>query len=57
MRPHAAVEPRRTVTTAHGLTLRRPWPEKAIGGPGRRPADRATATFDPLGNLAPDEGG
>ncbi|WP_433125249.1 hypothetical protein ACQPWW_22270 [Micromonospora sp. CA-240977] len=52
-----AVEPRRTVSSAHGpTTLRRSWPEKAIGG-GRRPADRATATLDPLGNLAPDEGG
>ncbi|MGI5521797.1 hypothetical protein ACQEUX_12685 [Micromonospora sp. CA-259024] len=37
-------------------TLRRPWPAKAIGGAGRRPADRAEATFDPPGNLAPDEG-
>ena len=53
MRPHVAIEPRRTVTGEHGLTtLKRPWPEKAIGGAGRR---RAKATFDPLGNLDPDE--
>ncbi|MEV1239668.1 FAD-linked oxidase C-terminal domain-containing protein [Nonomuraea sp. NPDC050022] len=51
-----AIEPRRTVTGEHGLTtLRQPWPEKAIGGAGRRPAARAKATFDPLGNLDPDE--
>ena len=57
MRRHVATEPRRTVTSEHGLTtLKRPWPEKAIGGVGRRPAARAKATFDPLGNLAPDEG-
>lgn len=54
MRPYAAVEPGRT--GEHGPTTR-PWPENAIGGAGRRPADRATATVDPLGNLAPDEGG
>ncbi|SCF37946.1 hypothetical protein GA0070561_6004 [Micromonospora saelicesensis] len=52
MRPHVATEPR-TVTSAPGLTARRrPWPEKAE----RRPANRAEANFDPLGNLAPDEG-
>ena len=57
MRPHVAIDPRWTVTGEHGLTtLRRPSPEKAISGAGRRPADRAKATFDPLGNLAPDEG-
>ncbi|MFB9682366.1 hypothetical protein [Streptosporangium vulgare] len=50
-----AIEPRRTVTGERGLTLRRPWPEKAIGGAGRRPAARAKATFDPLGDLDPDE--
>ncbi|RAO53520.1 hypothetical protein LUPAC06_05390 [Micromonospora saelicesensis] len=56
MRPHVATEPR-TVTSAPGLTTRRrPWPEKAIGGAERRLADRADATFDPPGNLAPDEG-
>ncbi len=59
MRPHVAIEPRRTVTGEHGpTTLKQPWPEKAIGGAGRRPAARApglTATFDPLGNLDPDE--
>lgn len=54
MRPHVAIEPRRTVTGEHALmTLKQPWPEKAIGGAGRRPATRAT--FDPLGNLDPDE--
>jgi len=56
MRPHVAIEPRRTVTGEHGLTTpKRPWPEKAIGGAGRRPAARAKARFDPLGNLDPDE--
>jgi hypothetical protein len=58
MRSHVAIEPRRTVTGGHGLTtLKQPWPEKAIGGAGRRPAARAKAkaTFDPLGNLDPDE--
>ncbi len=54
MRPHVAIEPRRAVTGEHGLTtLKRPWPEKAVGGVGRRPAARAT--FGPLGNLDPDE--
>ncbi|MDX2851132.1 hypothetical protein [Actinacidiphila glaucinigra] len=49
-----AIEPRRTVTGEHALmTLKQPWPEKAIGGAGRRPATRAT--FDPLGTLDPDE--
>ncbi|WP_440072278.1 hypothetical protein [Streptosporangium sp. OZ121] len=49
-----AIEPRRTVTGEHGLTtLKQPRPEKAIGGAGRHPAARAT--FDPLGNLDPDE--
>ncbi|MEU1543757.1 hypothetical protein ABZ461_37855 [Actinacidiphila glaucinigra] len=48
-----AIEPRRTVTGEHALmTLKQPWPEKAIGGAGRRTATRAT--FDPLGNLDPD---
>ncbi|RAO33959.1 hypothetical protein PSN13_02826 [Micromonospora saelicesensis] len=52
MRPHVSTEPR-TVTSAPGLTARRrPWPAKAE----RRLADRVEATFDPLGNLAPDEG-
>ncbi|MEH0929867.1 hypothetical protein [Micromonospora sp. CPCC 205558] len=52
-----AIEPRRTVTGEHGrTTLRRPWPEGAIGGPARRPPDRPGSHFDPLGNLAPDEG-
>ncbi|MEU7890275.1 hypothetical protein AB0B54_32645 [Microbispora bryophytorum] len=47
-----AIEPRRTVTGEHGLTtLKQPWPGKAIGGAGRRPAARAEATFDPLGDL------
>ncbi|GAB3895540.1 hypothetical protein [Microbispora bryophytorum] len=51
-----AIEPRRTVTGEHDLTtLKQPWPEKAIGGAGRRPAARAEATFDPLGDLGPDE--
>ncbi|MDX3234401.1 hypothetical protein PV392_01595 [Streptomyces sp. ME03-5709C] len=51
-----AIEPRRTVTGEHGLTTpKQPWPEKAIGGAGRRPAARAEATFDPLGDLDPDE--
>jgi hypothetical protein len=53
MRPHVAIEPRRTVTGEHGLTtLKRPWPETAIGGAGPRPAP-----FYPLGNLDPDEVG
>jgi hypothetical protein len=51
-----AIEPRRTVAGEHGLTtLKRPWPEKVTGGAGHRPAARARATFDPLGNLDPDE--
>ncbi|MBD3141287.1 hypothetical protein [Microbispora bryophytorum] len=51
-----AIEPRRTVTGEHGLTtLKQPWPGKAIGGAGRRPAARAEATFDPLGDLGTDE--
>lgn len=56
MRPHVAIEPRRTVTGEHGLTTpKRPWPQKAIGGAGHRPAARAEVTFDPLGNLDPDQ--
>jgi hypothetical protein len=56
MRPHVAIEPRRTFTGEHGLTtLMQPWPEKAIRGAGRRPAASAKATFDPLGDLDPDE--
>ncbi|MET8143984.1 hypothetical protein ABZU32_27070 [Sphaerisporangium sp. NPDC005288] len=56
MRPHAAIEPSRTVTGEHGLTTpKRPWPEKAIGGALRRPAAGAEATSDPLGDLDPDE--
>lgn len=48
------------ITGQHGpTTLKQPWPEKAIGGAGRRPAARAEATFDPLGDplgdLGPDE--
>jgi hypothetical protein len=58
MRPHVSIERRRTVSGERGLTtLKRPWPEKTIGGAGRRPAGRAKATFDPLGNLDPDEVG
>lgn len=56
MRPHVAIEPRRTVTGEHGPTTpKQRWPEKAIGGAGRRPAASTKATFDPLGNLDPDE--
>ncbi|MFF5248859.1 hypothetical protein ACFY3V_31645 [Streptosporangium sp. NPDC000095] len=56
MRPYEAIEPRRTVTGEHSLTTpKQPWPEKATGGAGRRPAARAEATFDPLGDLDPDE--
>ncbi|WP_165949638.1 hypothetical protein [Micromonospora sp. KC207] len=52
-----AIEPRRTVTSAHGpTTLERPWPEKAIGSAWPRPAAKAKATSDPLADLAPDEG-
>lgn len=54
MRPYVAIEPRDR--HQHGLTtLRQPWPEKAIGGAGRRPAAGAKATFDPLGDLGPGE--
>lgn len=57
MCPHVAVEPRRAVTSEHGpTTLKRPWPEKAIGSAWPRPTAKAEATFDPLANLAPDEG-
>ncbi|MEU8379720.1 hypothetical protein [Streptosporangium sp. NPDC048865] len=51
-----AIEPRRTVTGEHGLTTpRRPWPGKAIGGAGRRPAAGAEATSGPLGDLGPGQ--
>ncbi|GGL19690.1 hypothetical protein Sme01_47560 [Sphaerisporangium melleum] len=53
MRPHVAIGLRRTVTGEHGpTTLKRPWPKE---GAGRRPAAGAKATFDPLGDLGPDE--
>lgn len=56
MRPYVAIEPRRTVTGEHGLTTpRRPWPGKAIGGAGRRPAAGAEATSGPLGDLGPGQ--
>ncbi|GAA1574033.1 hypothetical protein GCM10009827_114900 [Dactylosporangium maewongense] len=32
------------------MTPKRPWPEQAIGGAGRRRAAWATATVDPPGN-------
>ncbi|MCX5065933.1 hypothetical protein OOJ91_08560 [Micromonospora lupini] len=57
MRPHLAIDPRQTVAGEHGRTTRRrQGPETAIGGAGRRPADRVAATLDPLGNLATDQG-
>ncbi|MBP2704254.1 hypothetical protein JOL79_10570 [Microbispora sp. RL4-1S] len=51
------IEPRRTVAGEHGLTtLKQPWPEKAVGGAGHRPAAGAeAATFGPLGYLDADE--